>query len=127
MPLLWGLSDELEVAWLSECSSKTFDELVFSDWSLRGTTSANDSSDRWRKLDFALAKALDGILQQSKESWTEDVVLKSRKLSQRNIILKGRQIVWIMLDYFKTNRTLQEQYKIPISGIPEVDGRREVT
>ncbi|MFM7987998.1 MAG: hypothetical protein ACKPKO_52660 [Candidatus Fonsibacter sp.] len=42
---------------------------------------------------------------------TEDVVLRAREMSQSSSILKCRQIVWMMLDYFKTNSTLQEQYK----------------
>ncbi|MFM7978817.1 MAG: hypothetical protein ACKPKO_05830, partial [Candidatus Fonsibacter sp.] len=29
---------------------------------------------------------------------------------QRSMILRGRQIIWMMIDYFKTNRSLQEQY-----------------
>ena len=62
-------------------------------------------------MDFALAKALHGILKQSKESLTEDVVLKTREYAKSNCILKGRQIICMMRDYFKTNRTLQEQYK----------------
>ena len=70
-----------------------------------------DTLARWRKLDFALAKSLHGILKQSKESLTEDVILKTRECAQSNSILKGRQILWMMHDYFKTNRTLQEQYK----------------
>jgi hypothetical protein len=32
--------------------SKTFDELSASDWNPKGATSANDSIDRWRKLDL---------------------------------------------------------------------------
>jgi hypothetical protein len=70
-----------------------------------------DTLDCWRKLDFALAKALHGILKQSKESLTEDVILKARECAQSNSILKGCQIVWMLLYYFKTIRTLQEQYK----------------
>ena len=108
-----GFSDELEVAWLAACSSKAFEELNFSGWSARVPPMPYDTLDRWRKLDFALAKALHGILKQSKESLTEDVILKTRECAQSNSILKGRQIVWMMLDYFKTNRTLQEQYKYP--------------
>ena len=108
---LWGFSDELEIAWLAECSSKAFEELNQSGWASRSPPLPFDTLDRWRKLDFALAKALHGILKQSKESLTEDVILKTRECAQSNSILKGRQIVWMMLDYFKTNRTLQEQYK----------------
>ena len=37
--------------------------------------------------------------------------MKTRECAQSKSILKGRQIVWMMLDYFKANRTLQEQYK----------------
>ena len=101
----------MEIAWLAECSSKTFDELNFSGWATRIPPMPYDTLDRWRKLDFALAKALHGILNESKESLTEDVIIKSRECAQSNSNLKGRQIVWMMLDYFKTNRTLQEQYK----------------
>ena len=107
---LWGFSDELEVAWLAECTSKTCDELNSSEWVSRVPPMPYDTLDRWRKLDFALAKALHGILKQSKESLTEDVILKTRECAQSNSILKGRQILWMMHDYFQTNRTLQEQY-----------------
>ena len=106
-----GGSDELEIAWLAECSSKAFEELNQSGWASRSPPLPFDTLDRWRKLDFALAKALHGILKQSKESLTEDVILKTRECAQSNSILKGRHIVLMMLDYFKTNRTLQEQYK----------------
>ena len=87
-----------------------------------GTSSPNDTIDRWCKLDFALANSLNRRLCQSKESLTEDVLLKARELSQRRTVLKGRQIVWMMLDYFKTNRTVQEQNKVSGSRVLEVDG-----
>ena len=107
----WGFSDEMEIDWLAECSSTTFEEFNQSGWASRSPPLPFDTLDRWRKLDFALAKALRGIIKQSKESLTEDVILKTRECAQSKSILKGRQIVWMMLDYFKANRTLQEQYK----------------
>ena len=30
--------------------------------------------------------------------------------AQQSNIFRGRQIVWMMIDYFKTNRSLQDQY-----------------
>ncbi|MFM7982398.1 MAG: hypothetical protein ACKPKO_24065, partial [Candidatus Fonsibacter sp.] len=103
-------SDELEVAWLAECTQQMFDELAMSSRSVQAPN-PNDNIDRWRKLDFALARGIHNILRQSKEALTEDVVLEAREMSQNSTILKGRRIVWMMLDYFKTNKTLQEQYK----------------
>ena len=44
------------------------------------------------------------------ESLSEDVTLKAREFINKNIILHGRQILWMMIDYFETNRSLQEQY-----------------
>ncbi len=38
-------------------------------------------------------------------------MLKARECNPNDLILKGRPIVWMMIGYFKTNRTLQEQYK----------------
>ena len=105
-----GFSDELEVAWLAKCSFKAFDELSASSRSTRVASNPNDNIDILRQLDFALARGIHSILRQITEALTEDVVLNARELSQNNTILKGSQIVWVTIDYIKTNRTLQEQY-----------------
>ena len=65
---------------------------------------------RRKRLDFALSRALQGLIKSSGESLSEDVTLKAREYTQRSKILRGRQIVWMMIDFFKTNRSLQEQY-----------------
>ena len=89
-----GVLDELEAAWLAECTSSTFEQLPKSSWeTLPALSSPSDCPDCWRKLGFARAKALHGILKQSKESLTEDVVLKTREYAKSNSILKGRQIM----------------------------------
>ena len=46
----------------------------------------------------------------SGESLSEDLTLKAREFAQRSQILRGRQLIWMMIDYFKTNRSFQEQY-----------------
>ena len=96
--------DELEVTWLRECWSKSFGQLESSD--LDG---AKDQI-RWKRLDFSLPRALQGMVKSSGESLSEDVTLKAREYAHKNKILRGRQIIWMMIDYFKTNRSLQEQY-----------------
>ena len=50
------------------------------------------------------------MVRSSGESLSEDITLKAREFAQRSNILRGRQIIWMMIDYFKTNRSLQEQY-----------------
>ncbi|MFM7981377.1 MAG: hypothetical protein ACKPKO_18880, partial [Candidatus Fonsibacter sp.] len=39
-----------------------------------------------------------------------EVSVPSRAFQQRHMLLRGRQIIWMMIDYFKTNRSLQEQF-----------------
>ncbi|MFM7989752.1 MAG: hypothetical protein ACKPKO_61610, partial [Candidatus Fonsibacter sp.] len=81
-----------------------------SSWSKSelGTDAVDDW--RWRRLDFSLSRALQGMIKSSGEPLSEDVALKAREYQQRSMILRGRQIIWMMIDYFKTNRSLQEQY-----------------
>ena len=50
------------------------------------------------------------MLRSSGESLSEDITIKTREFAQRSKIPSGRQIIWMMIDYFKTNRSLQEQY-----------------
>ena len=96
--------DELEVAWLRECWSKTFDQLESSD--LDGAK----YQIRWKRLDCLLSRALQGMVKSSGESLSEDVTLKAREYAHKNNILRGRHSIWMMIDYFKSNRSLQEQY-----------------
>ncbi|MFM7980249.1 MAG: hypothetical protein ACKPKO_13120, partial [Candidatus Fonsibacter sp.] len=91
--------------WLRECWTKSFEQLEQSE--LVGST---NEEWRWTRLDFALSRALQGMIKSSGESLSEDVTLRAREYQQRSMILRGRQIIWMMIDYFKTNRSLQEQY-----------------
>ena len=84
--------DELEVKWLSDCWNKSFDKLECSN--LDGTSGQT----RWRILDFSLAKALQRMIRSSGESLSEDITLKAREFAQRSNILRGRHIIWMMID-----------------------------
>ena len=88
--------DELEFTWLRECWKKSFEEFEDSDMEVI------EDHLRWKQLDFALGRALQGMIKSSGESLSEDVTLKAREYTQRSKILRGRQIVWMRIDYFKT-------------------------
>ena len=48
------------------------------------------------------------MVKSSGESLSEDVTLKAREYAHQNKILRVREIIGMMIDYFKTNRSLQE-------------------
>ena len=50
------------------------------------------------------------MIKSSGETLSKDVTLKAREFPQRSKTLRGRQIVWTMIDDFQMNRSLQEQY-----------------
>ena len=95
--------DGLEVTWIRECWTKSFDQLESSD--LDGAK----EQIRWKRLDFSISRALQGMVKSSGESLSEDVTLKAREYAHKKRILRGRQIIWMMIDYFKTSRSLQDQ------------------
>ena len=67
------------------------------------------------------------MIKSSGEPLSEDVTLKAREYQQRSMILRGRQIIWMMIDYFKTNRSLQEQYTWQDIETSSMARRRQVT
>ncbi len=68
------------------------------------------------EVGLCTGQKLHGILKQSKESLTEDVVLKTRLYAKSNSILKGRQIIWMMLDYFE-----DEPYPSGAAQVPDIE------
>ena len=76
--------------------SKSFEQLEQSEL---GNSTVEDW--RWRRLDFSLSRALQGMIKSSGEPLSEDVTLKAREYQKRSMILRGRQIIWMMIDYFK--------------------------
>ena len=82
-----GYSDEREVAWLADCSTKQFEELASS------SVVGNDQSDRWRKFVYALAMVPHGMLEGSNARLYDDVVLDNRVDGKTHSVPKGRQIL----------------------------------
>ena len=88
---------KLAYKWLSEVEkAKGIDEL-------------EDSGD-FEELDAKLSTALDGILQ---GEFKRKVQVKETELSLKGIPLTGRQITWMLYDYFKVSSNIDEfQIKI---------------
>ncbi|MFM7985147.1 MAG: hypothetical protein ACKPKO_38095 [Candidatus Fonsibacter sp.] len=80
---------------MKECWSKSVEQLEQSEL---GTSTVEDW--RWIRLDFSLSRALQGMIKSSGEPLYDDVTLKAREYQQRSMILRGRQIIWMMIDYF---------------------------
>ncbi|MFM7982181.1 MAG: hypothetical protein ACKPKO_22965 [Candidatus Fonsibacter sp.] len=71
-----NIGDEQEVIWLRECWTKSFEQLEQSE--LDGGTSEEW---RWKRIDFALSRALQGMIKASGESLSEDVTLRVANIS----------------------------------------------
>ena len=80
-----GLSDELEVAWLAECSSKTLDEQASSDLALSMGRCPHGYSARWKRLDTALASAILETLGEGRMYMERERVRAPEKLTRHTI------------------------------------------
>ncbi|MFM7979845.1 MAG: hypothetical protein ACKPKO_11060, partial [Candidatus Fonsibacter sp.] len=98
-------ADELEVRWLRECWSASVEELENSD--MDGAT----DQILWKRLDEALSKALQGTIKTSGKSLSEDVALKAREFFFSGLrYFADLRYSCMMIDYCKSNRSLQGQY-----------------
>ncbi len=93
-----GYVDKRELEWLHEAQEMTFEQL------------ADGGCDRMRKCDMTLGKALIGLVNGTNEPLKNDLIVTQSKLWQDKQILSGRQVVKMILDYFKTHRDLQQKY-----------------
>ena len=97
-----GRWDEEEMSWFMEIEREysTFESL------------ANSGDDRFRSLDLKLAAALGPVIRKATNSLTLSVSLKEGMAAERNRVLKGRQIVWMMYQHFQTNPNMGIVYNI---------------
>ena len=91
-----GYVDKRELEWIHEVQELSFDQL------------ADGGCDRMRKCDMTLGKALISLLNGTNEPLKNDLIVIQSKMWQDNKVLSGRQIVKMILDYFKTHRDLQK-------------------
>ena len=67
--------------------------------------------ERFFKADLALARAVEVVVNRSNESLKYDFqVQQSKVFRETGRSLRGRQMVWLVLDFFRTNRSLKTVY-----------------
>ena len=92
--------DEIEMAWLFEVFDKTPAEL--------GQLS-NDP--RLRKADLVLAVQTEKAINKSNETVKYQLELRKIALRQEeNRIMRGREMIWLVVDHFKMNASLKTFY-----------------
>ena len=87
--------DDREIAWLNEFWIKTFEEL------------SDCGEARFKHLDSLLAIALEKILP---ADLYREFDKRSAKACKQNKAITGRQIVWMIHDYFKTQGHMKVVY-----------------
>ena len=90
-------TDLIEIKWLNECTTKTFAELACA------------GSARLKRLDLMLSMCVAQVIHKSSKQLSEQVFLADQDAADQDQILGGRQMVWMILNFFKTHRSMQEQ------------------
>ena len=67
---------------------------------------------RGRRLDLVMEHMVAACIHKSGETLSEDLFLADRDAAEKDQILMGRQIVWMILDVFKSYRCMAEQYSL---------------
>ena len=99
-----GHADLAEIPWISEVSGpgRTFQSL------------ANSGPTRFHVMDLKLSTVLTGVIRNATAARTlyDDLMVREASVSMNGSMLKGRQIMFMILEFFKTNRQMQFMYTI---------------
>ena len=87
---------------------------------------ADSGKKRFRQLDIRLAVALSNCIRDGSSELDRTLQQKEwRLMEQTQKCLKGRQVMWLILDFFKTNRDMSEVYNIQdLTGLPWLGDNR---
>ena len=98
-----GRDDSKEVDWFNEVSKpgSTMDGL------------ADSGAKRFRSLDLKLGASLGAVVRDSgSENLIDDLAEKNLEAMSSGAVLKGRQVLWLLFNHFKTNPSLTPVYSI---------------
>ena len=98
-----GKDDYKEVIWLDEIQKQgtTFETL------------ANSGENRFKSADMKLAVSLSACIKDGNSELNRELQrLEQDCMSNKKECLRGRQILWMILDYFKTNRDMSVVYTV---------------
>eukprot|EP00969_Alexandrium_andersonii_P029399 1283943-Alexandrium_andersonii.AAC.1 len=96
-----GFFDEKELPWIAEIKERL---------DVREPQAAETTA-RFRKADVQLAMAVEDVINKSSETLKYDVQMaKNMAMDNEHRTLRGREVVWMVIDYFKTHKSLQTFY-----------------
>jgi len=96
-------TDQAEIRWIYQVQKEgaTFEQF-----------GADSCTQRFKNLDVMLGVAMYAMIKKTKKPIAEDVLIKMDTIIKGELMLTGRQFVWMMLDYFKTNHSLEQVHNI---------------
>ena len=94
MVVAGGLPDEAEIPWIKEVRAATCDSLV------------KNETERFARADAMLGQALLAVANKSNETIQFGVGAKRLEIrkGQAYVMRGGGQMLWMILEYFKTNQ-----------------------
>ena len=95
-------SDTAEISWINECKEKTFEEL------------ANSGGARFEKLDLKLSETMMRTYQKeaAAQPLTSELHIMEEKVAAAGGMIKGRHIVALILEHFKTDRHMDSMWQL---------------
>ena len=109
--------DDMEIAWLFTVKDKTFDELY--DSNLGGVAGHGQ---RWHRADAAIAKGLRIVINKLNNSLTDRVRRISTSMMTNRKLLRGRQLVRMVLEHLKDGQLGVYHQDISRPRADHVDG-----
>ena len=95
-----GYSDEKEMSWLFEVKTLSIEELA-----------KLAPSQRFQRADIALAAKVEAMIVKSEMALRQQMGLRKVALQRSEFrILKGRELVWMVIDFFKMNKDMAPYY-----------------
>ena len=100
--------DRCEVMWLMECTQFKYDELANPGYTQCVDATPNEKMERFNALDALLATQLQKL--KLPPDMVRDMARNAEEILMEGKVIAGRQVVWMILDHFKTGDTLSTAY-----------------
>ena len=89
-----AFSDCLELAWVTERTSATFEQLSSTSWARQPMSSLYSVfPEGWRKLDLTLARTLGCMLEDSQDSRAKVIMTAIHEYAKLGLVVRGRHMV----------------------------------
>ena len=107
-----AFSDCLELAWVTERTSATLEQLSLTSWARQSMSSLyNGFPERWRKLDLILARTLGCMLENSQEPRAKVSMTAVHEYAKLCLVVRGRRMVWLILGHSKSSHDSHKPWR----------------